>query len=163
MGSASTWWRLQTYWFIRRAKRYLLDNQQIRRRQLDQGYPWNYQPPVSWLDNPTREVLHNFKQMNHSESTVIVQARTRKTGLRDYLSNIGVVESPACPCGYRRQTIQHTLLDCRGFNILRKEMWAETGKVDLTRLLGTPALAAIVSESLLLPASWIRFIRLDKL
>ena len=71
---------------------------------------------------PTTDVLEKFKQMTRPESTVIVQARTGKIGLRDYLHRIGVEPLPECPCGYSRQTVQHTLLECPGFAELREEM-----------------------------------------
>lgn len=93
----------------------------------------------------TKETLKEFKQMTRPESSVIVQARTGKIGLRDYLYKIGAEPSPACPCGFRRQTVKHTLLECPGFAELREEMWVGGKReTDLTRLLGTPALAARV-------------------
>lgn len=45
-------------------------------------------------------------------------------------------------------TVHHILLECPGFNELR-EKWAGKRETDLTKLLGTPALAAKVSKFLL--------------
>ena len=93
---------------------------------------------------PSREVLQKFKNLSRA---VIVQARTEKIGLRDYLHRIGVEDSPECPCGARRQTVKHTLLECPGFEDIRgDELVSEK---DPTKLLGTPALAAKVAKSLL--------------
>ena len=69
-----------------------------------------------------KAVLKKFRLMSRPESSVIIQARTGKIGLRDYLYKINSAPSPACPCGFRRQTVHHTLLECPGFNELREEM-----------------------------------------
>ena len=87
--------------------------------------------------------------MTRSESSVIVQARTGKIGLRDYRYKTGAEPSPACPCGARRQAVYHTLLECPGFNELREEIWEGKRETDLTRLLGTPSLTAKESKFLL--------------
>lgn len=100
--------------------------------------------------------------MNRSESSVIVQARTGKIGLRDYLYRIGAEPSPSCPCGARRQTVYHTLLECPRFNELREEMWEGKRETDLTRLLGTPALAAKVSKFFLATGELSQFRHLNE-
>lgn len=71
---------------------------------------------------PHKDVLQKFRKMTRSESSVIIQARTGKIGLRDYLYRIDAADSPACLCDHRRQTVYHTLLECPGFNELRKKM-----------------------------------------
>ncbi len=45
--------------------------------------------------------------------------------------------------------MQHTLLECPRVTELREEMWSKGRETDLSRLLGTPALAARVSKFLL--------------
>ena len=100
--------------------------------------------------------------MSQPESAVIIQARTGKIGLRDYLHTIGAAPSPECPCGYRRQTVQHTLLECPGFNELREEMWEGKRETDLTRLLGTPVLVAKVSKFLLATGELMQFKHLNE-
>ncbi len=53
--------------------------------------------------------------------------------------------------------MQHTLLECPGFAELREEIWFEGRETDLSRLLGTPALAARVSKFLLTTGEVYRF------
>ena len=112
---------------------------------------------------PSKDVLQKFRQMSRPESSVIIQARTGKIGLRDYLYKINSASSPECSCGYRRQTVHHTLLECPGFNELREEMWAGAGKreTNLTRLLGTPTLAAKASKVLLATGELMQFRHLN--
>ena len=90
--------------------------------------------------------------MTRPESAVIIQARTGKICLRDYLDKIGAESSPACPCGYRRQTVHQTLLECRG-----------SGKceTDLTKLLGDPVLASRVSNFFLATGKLLQFRHLN--
>ena len=99
--------------------------------------------------------------MTRPESAVIIQARTGKIGLRNYLYKIGAKLSLACPCGYRRQTVHHTLLDCPGFNELREDMWSGQWETDLTKLLGDPVLALRVSKFLLATGELLQFRHLN--
>ena len=100
------------------------------------------------IKTPTTDVLQKFKSMSKAESSVIVQARTGKIGLRDYLHRIGVEPSPKCPCGAARQTVKHTLLNCPRHDAARGEL-LQVGDKDLTRLLEIPALAVKVAKFLL--------------
>jgi hypothetical protein len=77
---------------------------------------------ISFTEELIKDVLKKFKRITRPESAVIVQARTGKIGLRDYVHKIGAAESPRCPCGARRQTMHHTLLKCPEFDELRKGM-----------------------------------------
>ena len=97
---------------------------------------------------PTADVLQKFKSMSRAKSSVIVQARTGKIGLRDYLHSIGVETSPGCPCGAARQTVKHTLLGCPRHDEVRGE-FLQVGDKDLTRFLETPALVVKVAKFLL--------------
>ena len=63
----------------------------------------NMEKPPKATKKPTKNLLKKFKQMTRPESTVIVEAKTGKIGLRDYLHRIGVEPSPKRPCGYRRK------------------------------------------------------------
>ena len=108
-------------------------------------------------------MLQKFRSMSRPESSVIIQARTGKIGLRDYLYKINSAASPACPCGHRRQTVYHTLLECSGFNDLREDMWAAGRReTDLTKLLDTPALATKASKFLLATGELLQFRHLNE-
>ena len=87
-----------------------------------------------------KNVLRKFKHMTRLESSVIIQVRTEKIELRNYLHRIEVEESSQCSCEYRRQTILHTLLKCLKFDELREEMWKNKREMNLTKMLNTFAL-----------------------
>ena len=77
---------------------------------------------------PSAFVLHKFNTMSRAESSVIVQARTGKIGLRSYLHLIGAENSRNCPCGEGAQSVQHILLCCPEFEELRETMWKHDAK-----------------------------------
>ena len=87
-----------------------------------------------------KNVLRKFKHMTRFESSVIIQVRTEKIELRDYLHRIEIEESSQCSCEYRRQTILHTLLKCLRFDELKEEMWKNRREMNLTKMLNTFAL-----------------------
>jgi hypothetical protein len=82
-----------------------------------------------------KNVLKKFKKMTRFENAIIVQIRTNKIELRDYLHKIEAVESSRCSCEARRQTMHHTLLKCLKFDELRKKMWANKRETNLMMLL----------------------------
>ena len=57
-------------------------------------------------------ILH--KGLTRAQSSVATQLRTEHIGLRTYLHRRRVpgVDSPACPCGYQSQNVQHALTRC---------------------------------------------------
>ena len=87
-----------------------------------------------------KNVLKKFKHMTRFENSVIIQIKTEKIELRDYLHRIEIEKSFQCSCEYRKQTILHTLLKCLRFDELRKEMWTNKREMNLTRMLNTFAL-----------------------
>lgn len=111
---------------------------------------------------PTIEVLWKFKQMTRPETSVIVQARTEKIGLRPTCTKPGVEPTLLCPFRFRRQTVHHTLLECPGFNELREKMWAGKRMMDLTKLLGISTLATRVFKILLATGKVLQFRRVNE-
>ena len=87
-----------------------------------------------------KNVLRKFKHMTRLESSVIIQVRTEKIELRDYLHRIKIEESSQCSCEYRKQTILHTLLKCLKFDEFKKKMWTNKREMNLTKMLNTFAL-----------------------
>lgn len=61
---------------------------------------------------PKRLGLH--KNLSKPESSLAVQIRSEKIGFADFLfrQRVPTVTSPACSCGYPRQTVKHVLLFC---------------------------------------------------
>ena len=72
------------------------------------------------IHEPSASVLHKFNAMSQADSSVILQARTGKIGLRSYLHSIGAEDSRNCPCGEEAQSVQHILLCCPEFEELRE-------------------------------------------
>lgn len=63
---------------------------------------------ASW--NPKIRQLHS--ELTKPQSTLLTQLRTEHIGLEDFLSRRKVLghPSPACPCGWHKQTPKHILL-----------------------------------------------------
>ena len=87
-----------------------------------------------------KNVFKKFKYMTRFESSVIIQVKTKKIELRDYLHRIKIEESFQCSCEYKRQTILHTLLKCLKFDEFKKKMWTNKREMNLTKMLNTFAL-----------------------
>ena len=77
-----------------------------------------------YLDLPTKDNLQLHLGLKKSVCSVITQLRT-KIALRDLLFKYGAMESPTCPCGAGRQTVQHILLSCRNYIDDRWETWGD--------------------------------------
>ena len=79
------------------------------------------------------------KNFSKSESSLIIQMRTERIGLADYLFSrrVPTFASPACSCGWARQTLKHVLLSCPRFVNGRSNMCRDAGTTDYRRLLTT--------------------------
>lgn len=87
--------------------------------------------------------------MARPETPALVQARTGKLGLRQYLYSIGAEESKEYPCRQGFQTVEHVLLCCHEFEKLREKMWEDNRETNLTRHLGGPGLAKKAAQFLI--------------
>ena len=74
-------------------------------RPVAQSSPWN------------PKIRHLHSDLPKTQSTLLTLLRTEHIGLEDYLSRRKVPDhpSPACPCGWHRQTAKHILLFCPHF------------------------------------------------
>jgi hypothetical protein len=94
-------------------------------------------------------VLQPYQRLSKRESALLVQLRTEKIGLNDFLFARGVPEvaSPRCDCGARRQTVTHILLHCSKRRNLRNRIFANlSGRHSLRTILSTPRLATKAIE-----------------
>jgi hypothetical protein len=94
-------------------------------------------------------VLQLHERLSKRQSALLVQLRTEKIGLNDFLFNRGVptVTSPTCSCGERRQTVAHILLRCSKYEDLRNRIFANvSGRRCLRTILSTPHLATKAIE-----------------
>jgi hypothetical protein len=104
-----------------------------------------------------KNVLKKFKKMTRFESAVIVQIRTNKIELRNYLHKIKTIKFSRCSCDVRRQTMHHTLLKCSKFDDLREKMWINKRETNLMTFLNIFELIAKVSKYLLATSELLQF------
>ena len=93
---------------------------------------------------PTKKVLQLLERLSKRESALLVQLRTEKIRLNDFLFNQHVpdITSPGCSCGERRQTVAHVILRCSKYKDLRNHIFANlSGRHSLRTILSTPQLA----------------------
>lgn len=93
---------------------------------------------------PSKKVLELHEGLSKSQSSILVQLRTEKIGLRDFLFHRGVpdISSPACICHEGRQTVRHILLACRRLRDRRgQEFGHESAATDLRTILTKRKLA----------------------
>ncbi|KAK5637254.1 hypothetical protein RRF57_012966 [Xylaria bambusicola] len=78
--------------------------------------------------------------LSKRHSAILVQLRTEKIGLRDFLFKRKVpdITDPKCSCGERRQTVLHVLFQCRQFKDLRNQ--------ELGRIPGRGNLRAVLNK-----------------
>ncbi|KAH6044453.1 hypothetical protein HBI67_247390 [Parastagonospora nodorum] len=98
---------------------------------------------------PTKKVLQLYQGLSKRESALLVQMRTEKIGLNDFLFNRRVPEviSPRCACGERRQTAAHILLRCGIYKDLRDQVFGNlSGRHNLRAVLNKPQLATKAIE-----------------
>ena len=97
--------------------------------------------------SPTRKVLHIHDKLPKWVSSLMVQMRTGKIGLRKFLYERKVpnVEDARCGCRRGEETVRHVLTECPRFKEMRRTMWAREVRkarlnwIDLRTILTTPA------------------------
>lgn len=98
---------------------------------------------------PTKRVLKLHQGLRKRDSALLVQLRTEKIGLRDFLYSRHVpdIASSRCDCGAIRQTVAHVLLYCRTHNDLRNRIFGDCpGRHNLRTILNKPQLATKAIE-----------------
>ena len=102
-----------------------------------------------YAPRPTEKVLRLHEGLSKRESALLVQMRTEKIGLNDFLFSRRVpgITSPRCECGERRQTVVHVLLRCRIYKDLRNRIFDNLpGRHNLRTILNKPQLATKAIE-----------------
>jgi ribonuclease HI len=68
-----------------------------------------------YTPKPTARVLKLHKDRSKRQSAILIQLRTEKIGLKDFLFERRVpgITDPECECREGKQTVQHVLLSCR--------------------------------------------------
>ena len=72
---------------------------------------------------PSKKVLQLHEGLTKRQSAILVQLRTEKIGLRDFLFRRKVPDilDPMCNCQEGRKTVRHILLTCRKLKNVRKQ------------------------------------------
>ncbi|OHW95426.1 reverse transcriptase [Colletotrichum incanum] len=94
---------------------------------------------------PTKKVLQAHEGLTKRQSALLVQMRTEKIGLQDFLFSRRVpgITNANCPCREGRQTVSHILLRCRKYRQLRRqELGALPGRHNLRVILNERKAAA---------------------
>ena len=96
------------------------------------------------VPQPSKKDLMIHTKLKKPQSSLLVQMRTGKIGLRSFLYTRKIVEDERCECGHTSQTVRHVLMECRKFNRLRQEIWKEErrkepfGVVEWKKMLSHP-------------------------
>ena len=74
---------------------------------------------------PSKHVLNLHRGINKAHSSLIVQMRTAKIGLRHFLhtSKVPGITDGKCECRRENQTVRHVTTQCRNHSQLRRETW----------------------------------------
>jgi hypothetical protein len=106
---------------------------------------------ATFRNTPTpTKVLKLHEGLKKRDSALLVQLRTEKIGLKDFLFRRKVpdVANSRCECGARRQTVAHVLLYCRTHNDLRDQIFGRLpGRHNLRTILNKPQLATTSHQS----------------
>jgi ribonuclease HI len=96
---------------------------------------------------PSKRVLKLHQELSKPLSSILVQMRTGRIGLREYLHsrNVSDIEDDRCQCRQASQTISHVLLTCRRHARLRKNLWVEEDGEGRTRRIRTTDLKEILN------------------
>ena len=79
-----------------------------------------------WVE-PTKKTLKIHRGLGKAASTLIVQMRTEKIGLKKFLHSRKVpgFDSPECPCRRGLQSAKHLLIECRLHTRESNSVWEE--------------------------------------
>ncbi|KAK4069807.1 hypothetical protein Purlil1_13645 [Purpureocillium lilacinum] len=100
---------------------------------------------MRYTPKPTKKVLRLHDGLSKRQSALLVQLRTEKIGLDDFLFNRRVPDATKanCLCREGRQTVSHVLLRCRKYRQLRhQELGHLPGRHDLRDIMSERKAAA---------------------
>ena len=67
--------------------------------------------------------LRLYNGLSKQLSAALIQMRTGKIALRQYLSKIQAADTDECPCGMGPETVSHVLMNCDRYDALRTTTW----------------------------------------
>ena len=94
---------------------------------------------TTWTTEWSTKPLSLYDGLQKHEATALFLLRTEVLGLKDWLARVGVPEArPDCPCGARRQTLNHILAFCPNLIEPRIRLVTRAGTTELRRILTDP-------------------------
>ena len=78
--------------------------------------------------------LRLYNGLSKQLSAALIQMRTGKIALRQYLSKIQAADTDECPCSMGPETVSHVLMNCDRYDALRTTTW--DGREYIPRNLG---------------------------
>jgi hypothetical protein len=95
---------------------------------------------------PNKSILRLHNQLKKAESSALIQARTGRIGLRQFLFKVNVpgIDSPLCLCGKGVETAEHLLLFCDN---TKHHTWPRS--TPLRKLIADPASTSLVARHLI--------------
>ena len=97
------------------------------------------EPSIAQAAPSDKKRLKIHLLLRKAESALATRIRTGKIGLADFLHRrrVPAITSPACPCGWHRQTPEHVIMFCRLISG-RKAMFREASTSSYQALTESP-------------------------
>jgi ribonuclease HI len=99
--------------------------------------------------DPTSSIHDLYSDVCKAVSSIIIQLRTEKIGLKDYLYRIKQAESPKCECHTNYETVTHILGECPLYRRQRRRFFNHPVLRDVKTVLSEPRLAAKAANFIL--------------
>jgi ribonuclease HI len=80
-------------------------------------------PTRKLISAPSKKVMRYWGGLRKATSSILIQLRTERVALNQYLWRINRRESPRCPCDLSSQTVRHILTECQLYVEQRQTMW----------------------------------------
>ena len=109
-----------------------------------------------------KKILIKYSELRRAITVCLIQMRTEKITLIEYLHVINRVDINRCSCQLKLQTIRHVLLKCFNWKNLRTEIWDVISRnQNLAEVLKNSSQVKIVSY-FMLRTSFIKQFRMTK-
>lgn len=108
-------------------------------------------PTKRLIQVPGKKVLRYWKGLRKATSSVLMQLRTGRIGLNQYLSRINIRENARCEYELGNQTPRHVVTECPLLSELRADMWRTlrnrvSRAIDFNDLLTEPKAAPALAD-----------------
>ena len=98
-------------------------------------YPDNWDRLSAHFGDEFGKTSKLYQGLSKPEASVLVQLRSGKVGLADYLKKIRAVDSALCNCEQSNETVAHILGECPEYDALRQKHLNQKKIWDVSALL----------------------------